>query len=381
MNKILVSTILAFCLFSGIVYAPPTYDLSYTNRNITLNLSNATPTNYSTFDIWVNESYIFSVGGADVSWGFHLQLFNWNGGYTGNSINLTNASGHIIEAQFNSFNYNGSHYGATLLGGAGGDNDYMLIFNSTFHAVDNFTIAGGSEAMETGGYIDPYWLPTSQLSDNILYLNETGSNVINISVAPRCLAPVGVMGYDTKIYVFCYNSSNEITFIDRYHNDTSYENYQFNLTNTTDIGMNYCNITGGNPLGITTLFDWAYVICQGGSNPNLKNVYEFTIDSQWSSGWGNITNDVTESIQQLFGVQLHAQALMLYSIGWAAFFALLAAVMVRKQVIVLFTSIFTIGIIAFAWVGWLPIEIMLVVITISSLFVALKIRGFLIGDD
>ena len=58
MNKILISTVLAFCLLSGIGYSAD-YDLTYTNENITIDRTNVTQLIYG---LGNNISHFFVLG-------------------------------------------------------------------------------------------------------------------------------------------------------------------------------------------------------------------------------------------------------------------------------------------------------------------------------
>lgn len=356
MNKlgILIGFVVCFSLFSQIGFSA-NYDLTYLDINTYLNYTNETSQG-NRYDVWGNSSYVFIVGGVAGVNPYHIAFYNWNGGFTGDYANLTPNLGPV-----NGIDWNGTHWGQSNLGDSS-----IFIHNTTWHNVQNIPTYAN---LETLGQIPPYWLGVDQISDKVYYHNYTGGNVTNITFGSNCTVPIGITSYDDRIYVMCYNTSSDILIL-RYNNNTNYDGFTLNLTDT------YCNASVA-PLGLFNLYSNIYVLCRANTSDYL---FTFGIEGEYASGWGNITNDATDAIQNLLGLATHEEALMLFSVGWSAFFGLLAVMVVRRQVIILFTSIFMIGIMAFSWVGWLPSIFTWLFVIIAGLLVAMKVRGIWVGD-
>jgi hypothetical protein len=364
----LVSTILAFCLLSGIGFSAD-YDLIYNNENITIDRTNVTPLIYG-FGNNISHFFVLSYRSGPPSVNSFNLIFNLQGAYTGQNMSLGNGSNN---EQPVGFAQNSTHYGILF----SGNYTEVQIYDKNFNSVQNFSV--GSEETSPQGleWYNGFWYMTGFTTDRVYQYDKAGTYTnLNFSVGTECKVPIAINNYGEKFYIYCDGSGALDDFnvtILRYSTSGVYDNYFYNMSANEGCP----NVSAGG--GMALRYNVLYPICAIAIPlPNL-NAYGYEIESEISTP-GNITRDVIEIQRQLLGIRNQGDALMLYSIGIASFFGLLAVIMVRKQPIILFTITFILGLITFSYIGWLPTTFLFIMIIISGIILAWKMTSVFIGD-
>jgi hypothetical protein len=285
---------------------------------------------------------------------------------------------YALSGQPYGFGSNTTHYIVTHA-----DLSKVSILDSSLAGADNWSTAANRHNA-ADWYNNSWWIGSVswfyRYTPAGSYMNE------NFSTQPQCYWFQAIDYIDNKFYLDCSDggAGSNVSIV-RYNADGTYDNYRYNVTEneggcigTTGIGEGFMTLMSSG------LDQTLYLGCKLNVTPQWQ-LYGYDIDyanttQNYTSTPANLTLNVIEAEKQILGVRNQGDALMLWSFAISGGLAFMAVFFIRKQPLILFTIFFIMGMVTFSYIGWLPIAFLFIVVVISAIILAFKLRSVFIGE-
>lgn len=226
--KLMIPIALGVLLFSGIGFAAD-FDLNYDPTfNITINFTNVTPA-MTARGLWYNTSHLWvcgDLGGPRPG----LNIFNLEGGFTGENYTVSNALIRCSDWTDNEtfYAFTEPNFALILL-----VNKTTLLNTSDSIQVDDTLLVGADFNPRNG-----FWYAAGKTNNQTLVYDSSGNPIQNISVAAQCTNILDIDVFRDKFYIMCDIQilANHFTHIFRYDINGTFDNFSVNVS--ADSGCN-----------------------------------------------------------------------------------------------------------------------------------------------